>query len=707
MAVVPPAELDLLDVGVVLDGRYRITGLLGGGGMARVYSAEHLGIARTVAVKVLHGTLAQDREASARFALEAVTSGRLDHPNIVMVTDSGVLHDGRLYLVMEALDGETLQARLRREVRIPWKEAVEIAKWIAMGLEHAHKRGVVHRDIKPDNIFLLRGGADPVLKILDFGVAKLRSTSADQARITRSGLTIGTPAYMSPEQAVDGDITPASDLYSLTAVLFELITGLGPFEREDVAATMRAHVNAKAPQLASIAPELAIPDELEALIALGLAKDPTERMKSAAHMVQLLDRVRFGGASDRTVPMGSPVGPPAVPEPEVEPNPPERKGRLLTSQRFMMLGLAVLAVAAVNLIVKRMRAPEGTVAQGVADAREAPRPTPAPAPVAQAPDPVVEAIAAAINAGRVTSPPGDNALERIRAAERTRPGDPAIIEQREIAVQYLVASAELLWQHGKQDSARVLYLDVLQFEPEHPLATERSRRDKPATAAAPRPVIDRSRIESLIAQIELAVIDRRFVAPRGHNALDYLVELRKLDPSNTTTSRLSREIATALDDLAKQKPDQATELLAAAERVREVKPPADGTLGAEEKKRVQEAVKQAVAKGNVALAAGQYAEATSAYQRAIAVDSTAHAALAGLADVAFNQGDFERAVLTAKRAVALAPRSAAYRMILAKSLYKIMRYEEAIQHWEKVLEIDLGNRTAAKNIEMAKAKLGR
>src|SRR5687768_1876364 len=172
----PDAEIS---IGSVLDGRYRIDAVLGTGGMGRVYRGEHTGIGRAVAIKVLHADLNRNREAAQRFQREAIASGRLDHPNIVGVSDFGILDEGPCYLVMEALEGESLGARLEREQRIPWQAAVEILRGVLHGLRHAHDRGVVHRDIKPDNVFLARKDGEVIVKILDFGIAKLYAGSPD------------------------------------------------------------------------------------------------------------------------------------------------------------------------------------------------------------------------------------------------------------------------------------------------------------------------------------------------------------------------------------------------------------------------------------------------------------------------------------------------------------------------------------------------
>ncbi len=291
-----PDESGIVAIGSVLDGRYKVSSVLGVGGMGRVYKAEHTGIGRAVAIKVLHARLGGSKEAAQRFQREAMASGRLDHPNIVGVSDFGTLDDGSLYLVMEALEGEPLGKRLERDKRIAWPEALTIIRAVLSGLKHAHDKGVVHRDIKPDNIFLARKDGEQIVKILDFGIAKLYAGNADDPATTRAGLTVGTPAYLSPEQAVGGAITPASDLYSTSVVLYEMLTGRAPFTDEDPLAMLRAHVSMDPPPFAEVAPDLELPPGIEVVINRGLAKVSAERIGNALdYMQQLDDAVRAAG----------------------------------------------------------------------------------------------------------------------------------------------------------------------------------------------------------------------------------------------------------------------------------------------------------------------------------------------------------------------------------------------------------------------------
>src|SRR5262245_2277012 len=289
-------ESGVVEIGSLLDGRYRVDAVLGVGGMGRVYKAEHTGIGRAVAIKVLHSRLGGSKEAAERFQREARASGRLEHPNIVGVSDFGVLADGSLYLVMEALEGEPLGKRIEREKRIAWPEALMIIRAVLSGLKHAHDKGVVHRDVKPDNIFLAKKDGEQIVKILDFGIAKLYAGNADDPATTRAGLTVGTPAYLSPEQAVGGAITPASDLYSTSVVLYEMLTGRAPFTDTDPLAMLRAHVSQDPPPFAEVAPDLELPPGIEVVINRGLAKVSAERISSALdYMQQLDDAVRAAG----------------------------------------------------------------------------------------------------------------------------------------------------------------------------------------------------------------------------------------------------------------------------------------------------------------------------------------------------------------------------------------------------------------------------
>ena len=180
-------------VGTVIDGRYRIDALVGRGGMGVVYKAEHVAIRRTVALKLVHGSLAGVPELRSRFEREARAIGTIEHPNCVNVSDFGALDDGSLFLVMEFLDGRSLGEVLEREHHLRPRRALRILRNVLTGLAHAHQMGVVHRDIKPDNIFLTGSGSDEGAKILDFGIAKVVDGAEDDVKLTQAGVAFGTP----------------------------------------------------------------------------------------------------------------------------------------------------------------------------------------------------------------------------------------------------------------------------------------------------------------------------------------------------------------------------------------------------------------------------------------------------------------------------------------------------------------------------------
>lgn len=280
-------------LGETLSGRYRIDAPLGQGGLGMVYRATHLGIDRPVAVKVLHPELLPNVGLRQRFEREVKTLSRLAHPHVVSLIDSGVLDDGSGYLVMELLEGESLEQRLRAGAMAP-DQAIVIVRQILLALAEAHQKGVLHRDIKPANVFLLPladGGTH--VKLLDFGLAKVRSDMATDPgafpTLTADGTVVGTPTYMAPEQAAAATADASSDVYSVGIVLFELLTGRPPFEGKTKLETIRAHLGQAVPELESVRPGLSPAPELAALVHKALAKDRLERYASAREMLSALD----------------------------------------------------------------------------------------------------------------------------------------------------------------------------------------------------------------------------------------------------------------------------------------------------------------------------------------------------------------------------------------------------------------------------------
>lgn len=275
-------------VGITLDGRYRLEAVLGEGGMGAVYRATHLAMERKVAVKLLKPHLTSDDTALQRFAREARSTMRVDSPHAVKVLDFGVTPMRDYYMVLEYLDGRTVQRELDIDGCFDAKRVVHIARQALQALGAAHTAGIVHRDIKPDNLLLMRQGDDPdFTKVLDFGVAKLMegaTRSSKELALTAIGTVFGTPELMSPEQACGHSLDGRSDLYSLAATLFAMLTGRGLFVAGSPIEWLTCHVKTPPPHLADVAPELARYPELDEVLQRCLAKHRDQRPRTAAEL---------------------------------------------------------------------------------------------------------------------------------------------------------------------------------------------------------------------------------------------------------------------------------------------------------------------------------------------------------------------------------------------------------------------------------------
>ncbi|HAF13727.1 MAG TPA: hypothetical protein DHU55_04400 [Blastocatellia bacterium] len=278
-----PTPLDPL-VGHTLDDKYLLEERLGIGGMGTVYRARHLLIDRPVAVKVLNERFVEDDAARTRFRREARAAGRLQHANAVTVTDYGQSQDGYVYLVMELLEGRTLRDVLAKEAPLDAARSVSLMLQISAAVAAAHEAGIIHRDLKPANVFIVQRAEVPaVVKVLDFGIAKLAAEALDEDEpmtLTQVGAMIGTPRYMSPEQCDGAALTPASDVYSLGVILYEMLTGTVPFSGSSPLAIAMKHTSEtpRSPrELVS-----SIPPALEQVVLHTLEKSPEDRPANAA-----------------------------------------------------------------------------------------------------------------------------------------------------------------------------------------------------------------------------------------------------------------------------------------------------------------------------------------------------------------------------------------------------------------------------------------
>lgn len=278
----PERESDLLAIGTTLLEKYTVLKLIGQGGMARVYQARHIDLGILVAVKVLKTAFTQDPSLLERFKREAQTAASLDHPNSVRVFDYGV-QGTACYLVMEYLEGESLRQRLKARRRMSLDEALTFLEQVCPALSYVHRKGVIHRDLKPDNIFFAQQDGKEIVKILDFGIAK-PGTIAET--LTNPDLICGTPHYMSPEQCVGDRITVSSDLYSLGVIVYEMLAGERPFEADATLTVMYAHVNLPTPELHQRYPE--IPHSVSNQVARLMSKKAADRFSSADEFLQAI-----------------------------------------------------------------------------------------------------------------------------------------------------------------------------------------------------------------------------------------------------------------------------------------------------------------------------------------------------------------------------------------------------------------------------------
>jgi serine/threonine-protein kinase len=270
----------------VIDNRYTIVKPLGGGGMAQVHLAHDEVLGRDVAIKILRGQYADDAEFVERFRQEARSAASLSHPNIVPVYDQGRSEDGSYYMAMEYVPRGTLKDWIKREGALAPEAAAGVALQIANALQVAHAKGVIHRDIKPQNVLVTSSGD---VKVADFGIARAAAASTQ----TRTGLVLGTAGYMSPEQAKGEPVGPGSDLYSLGIVLYEMLTGNLPYNADSVFAQAMKHVNEPSPSPKKANPE--VPEALDALTIKLLGKHPEDRYPSAAALANDLERELHSG----------------------------------------------------------------------------------------------------------------------------------------------------------------------------------------------------------------------------------------------------------------------------------------------------------------------------------------------------------------------------------------------------------------------------
>ncbi len=349
-------------IGQTLNGRYTILAIVGAGSMGIVYRARQLGVERDVAIKVLRK--GAEPKSRARFLREARAASSLASPHTVRVFDFGETEAGDTFLVMELLEGESLARRLARLSRLSPEEAADMGVQVLKSLYEAHTKGVIHRDLKPSNIFFARVATgdkdDEIVKVLDFGGAKFVTRPSMNAIDTQEGFIVGTPRYMSPEQACGEPLDGRSDLYALGAVLYHAVTGGPPFPGDDADVILANHIRKTPVSPREACSEADIPPALDALVLRALAKKPETRPTSAKEFARELSafvggpvslpRTAFGSDSGESARVSSP--PAAAPDPEAQTRPvPARSRRVSAFAAVGLIGSAFAVTYAVGLVV--------------------------------------------------------------------------------------------------------------------------------------------------------------------------------------------------------------------------------------------------------------------------------------------------------------------------------------------------------------------
>jgi serine/threonine-protein kinase len=337
-------------VGTLLDGRYRIVEKLAAGGMGVVYRGERVGLGKAVAIKFLHRTTAMVAVNRVRFEREAAAMSRLTHPNLITITDFGS-SEGLPYLVMDYHPGLSLQQALAKGALEP-RRVVFIARQMLAGLQSAHDAGVVHRDLKPGNVLLCGTTGEDLVKILDFGVAKLLDAGAGPTEVSVvAGHTLGTPAYMSPEHAKGEAVDARADVYATGIMMYEMLAGRRPFHAEGKLGVLRKQVEEQAPRLRDAA--RGVSPELEAAIQKAMEKAPSARFGSAAEFAAALASVPEGRTGRQLSYTTPPPRPAPRPRTRTEPRasqPHPRKTLAVRIARAFFIGV-LLAIAGISTLV--------------------------------------------------------------------------------------------------------------------------------------------------------------------------------------------------------------------------------------------------------------------------------------------------------------------------------------------------------------------
>ena len=735
-----------LPPGEIIPGtRYRIVTRVGAGAMGAVYQAEHVDLEKRVALKTLLAASARDPKAIERFRQEARAASKIGSPFICDVTDFGSLPDGQVFFVMEYIEGPSLRQVLDMDKALPARRAIPILRQVCKALGAAHEKGIIHLDVKPDNIMLAATGRrSDMVKVVDFGIAGLISAEPSPEGASPEEKVVGTPDYLSPERIRCKGYDHRSDIYSLGAMAYEMLTGSCPFWNEDVLTTLTKHVTDKPQPLRQRAPELKIPAELETLILQMLAKNPAERPQSMAVVEAMLCDAQIAAHiqtewDDLELPLVDEVW-----QKKLADGMPSPRSRRL---RRLAAGLGLVAVVGLGLaLFFGLRRPKEIVAY-----------TPVYVEITKTDEP--ETVApwlrkAGVAAGseRYFEPTSDSALHYIEQAESAAKklgaasGGASLL--RRIYGNQFRSLGNALLDAKLNDLAAVRYREAMRFLPEDPdlrtkvgLAAEARAGNKGSEGASANSAGLHSAVEETThkaaADLFLAVTKGQFSQARmslarllesdkeGHQTAQLADEFRKRagalwDEGKREQARLYYQIVSELDakdpvarDRANSKDEESPAAIPGAEAEAEQTANSAKTSkkrGASDEEsgpRDRAASAKAATEGANALSRGDLVRAQVAFDRAVRADPTNPNAVAGLAEVAFENARYTDALDYGRRAVRLQPKVPRFQIVVGDAYFKLLRYDQALAAYQRALALSPGDSGTQARIERVKARLGK
>jgi serine/threonine protein kinase len=442
--LVPVADIGRTSdlVGQVLADRYRLVRCIGEGGMGQVYEAQHVNINRRFAIKLLKSEIVSNPEAVARFRQEAWSASSIGHENIIQIDDFATLPNGSVYLAMEFLEGMSLAERMRTSGRLPMGQMLDIVLQTCRGLEAAHQKNIVHRDMKPENIFLVERNERLRAKILDFGIAKVSGAESSQ-NLTRTGTIFGTPFYMSPEQALGRPLDHRADIYSVGIIMYELFTGRVPFEAESFMGILTKHVTTPPSPPRQFAPDREIPEAVEHIILRAMAKELEERYATMSELLQDLEGFTLGRVPEvlasppQTLPIAN-----RFPSEQLE-GKSEINELRITKGRPRLMWLAVAALALGGAIAAVWK-------KGAQDTR-LPAESPAGTPIRPTAEPISKRPKSALSAKSLEAL---HEPERVDSEERSPPSTRATKSPHKIAPKRTVKRPSMVDPYERLDDKK-------------------------------------------------------------------------------------------------------------------------------------------------------------------------------------------------------------------------------------------------------------